>query len=565
MKKKKKPQKLKHHAHHSLAQSIKIKLSVASISIRQWLQEPELQLLLALLGIALFFRFYNFTDLGLTHFDEGIFAAHGAIWVHRPAVFIKYCCIDYAHGPPGLPLLIGFSLKLFGVNDFMTLLPSILLGSLTIPTLYLLAREVDGRQTAFWAALLLAITNFHIVYSRMALTDVPLVFFFVTGLLFGLLAFRQGRWWQFAALGLCTGLALNIKYNGFMAFLFLFPYFAIVMFYEDLLEPLALKKHRFSQVFISFWRKRWKLLVGLAAAIIIAGLSFYPWYFAIDESLGHEDVTKIHRGYAIPIDQGLKKLVGQPTWFFSYFIRWALIPFLFAPLGIVLGFWQWRKEKILILIWTIGYYCLLYFYFPYTRHAIPLVPALCILAGIALDRILRAIFLAVPLLTKYANIVKSALAIALVVFAFVHEYPMLSLDTNSYREAALTVADVAQKDTTIFTDTLRNFRYYIPNSIDILPLRRVINFLQMPGTKLFVFDIHKTWSSATPQFLRDNRQKLNLINKIPNRRYEHILTEPADMNKLEQIKRNPEKFDALLNIYIYRMNGPATIPTEWMK
>ena len=65
----------------------------------------------------------------------------------------------YRHG-------IGMMIKLFGQTPFaLRLLPAIG-GTLAIPALYVLARELFGRRVALMAAILLAVSHAHIHFSR---------------------------------------------------------------------------------------------------------------------------------------------------------------------------------------------------------------------------------------------------------------------------------------------------------------------------------------------------------------------------------------------------------------
>jgi 4-amino-4-deoxy-L-arabinose transferase-like glycosyltransferase len=67
------------------------------------------------------------------------------------------------------------------------------------------------------AALGLALSDFLVLYSRTALTDVLFVTLFVTALAaFTLAETRKSTWWAVLA-GAATGLAWNTKYHGWLA------------------------------------------------------------------------------------------------------------------------------------------------------------------------------------------------------------------------------------------------------------------------------------------------------------------------------------------------------------
>lgn len=84
---------------------------------------------------------------------------------------------------PSLPcmLLVPF-IKIFGLNEFATLLPSALFGILTVLLTYLAVKRRFHSSTALWAAFLLAISPWHVHLSRSG-TEIPLLpCFFMLGL-----------------------------------------------------------------------------------------------------------------------------------------------------------------------------------------------------------------------------------------------------------------------------------------------------------------------------------------------------------------------------------------------
>jgi hypothetical protein len=61
---------------------------------------------------------------------------------------------------------VNFSLYLFGISSFSLRLAAAIGGTLAIPALYLLARQIGGRRIAFIAAFLLAVSHTHTHFSR---------------------------------------------------------------------------------------------------------------------------------------------------------------------------------------------------------------------------------------------------------------------------------------------------------------------------------------------------------------------------------------------------------------
>ncbi len=103
---------------------------------------------------------------------------------------------------------LSWSLWLVGNGMTGLRLPAALVGTATVPILYLFARDLWGRRTALLAALFLATYDYHIHYSRLGANNVwdPL---FVVVTLWALdrgLTKEQGNYRSFLAAGLAMGL-----------------------------------------------------------------------------------------------------------------------------------------------------------------------------------------------------------------------------------------------------------------------------------------------------------------------------------------------------------------------
>lgn len=92
------------------------------------------------------------------------------------------------HMPSGMPYyrslphtwLNSISANTFGLdNEHSYRLPGALLGTLTIPLIFLLARPFTGTAIAFLAALLLSVSEWHIITSRQARMYAPFLLFYV--------------------------------------------------------------------------------------------------------------------------------------------------------------------------------------------------------------------------------------------------------------------------------------------------------------------------------------------------------------------------------------------------
>src|SRR5262249_11803151 len=149
---------------------------------------------------------------GLTHYDEGSYALAGK-WL---ATFGRTSHRFSPGFAPGLfPGLVGVFFALFGIHDYVAIAVSAVAGSMTAGLLYTIGTRRFGARVGIVAALFLATAEYHLVFSRLALTDATFTLLFWAGMacLFEAIESGDRRW--FIAGGIVTGLCWNTKYNGF--------------------------------------------------------------------------------------------------------------------------------------------------------------------------------------------------------------------------------------------------------------------------------------------------------------------------------------------------------------
>jgi len=142
-----------------------------------------------------------FTDLGI---DEAYYFSYARVrdW-------------SYFDHPPLIGQLIYLTtlgLQFCGV--FFVRLGPLLLGTLNLILIYLIGKEIDGRQTGFRAALMASASFYVSVVSGVfIMPDTPLGFFWLISLWFAIKFFLSGhnKWLLF--FGLSVGLAMLSKYQ----------------------------------------------------------------------------------------------------------------------------------------------------------------------------------------------------------------------------------------------------------------------------------------------------------------------------------------------------------------
>jgi 4-amino-4-deoxy-L-arabinose transferase-like glycosyltransferase len=225
-------------------------------------------------------RLWMLPRLGLEHFDEGIYAMSG-FWILSPHGIgaIDPSVIPYA--PPGLPILVGLAYLLTfpwpGVTDTSAIAPSLICGIATIPVSGWLGRRTFGPGAGAAAAAFAALSGPHIVFSRMALTDVPFLLAWLVAFGLGSRFLERPGVGRAVALGLGVGVAQNLKYNGWLVG-------AIVA--AAAMTGLVFERARSLRA-IGF---------GMAAALI-AALVYLPWFLFVERHGGYASLLAHHRSY----------------------------------------------------------------------------------------------------------------------------------------------------------------------------------------------------------------------------------------------------------------------------
>ena len=179
----------------------------------RWRLDPALA---ALLVLAATLRVVGWGSVGLDHFDEGAYAYSAASLAAGGLEAALYPRVELL-APPFQYAAGALSMVLFGISDQALIGLSALLGVGSVGLVYIAGKGWLGRPAAAAAAILLAMSDFHVLYSRSGLADVSFGFWLLGALYcFGQAELRAS--WRWAVLaGLATGAAWNTKYHGWLA------------------------------------------------------------------------------------------------------------------------------------------------------------------------------------------------------------------------------------------------------------------------------------------------------------------------------------------------------------
>ena len=146
----------------------------------------------------------------------------------------------YSHAALGVPTLNAYidwpGIWLLGHTAFSLRLPLALVGLAAVPLLYALVRVAYGRLEAFFAALLLGVSYWHLFYSRVAHSSISYPTIFLGAMLCLMLGLTRRRLWWFAPSGALLGLgiyAYNVDAIAFVAVAAFFIVMALVRFRRE--------------------------------------------------------------------------------------------------------------------------------------------------------------------------------------------------------------------------------------------------------------------------------------------------------------------------------------------
>ncbi len=238
-------------------------------------------MVIALTAIGGVLRLWSFGRLGLSHFDEGIYAASG-LWIFSRQWILGLDPSTIAYAPPGFPFLVGLSYLVFGAGDLPAILVSIVVGTLTIPAVAWLAHRTFGGGAGGVAAAFAALSGAHIAFSRMALTDVSFLLAWVLALIQAQRFLERPGAVRAFVLGAAVGVAQLFKYNGWLA---------------------GLSVMLSAAVWLAFHRREWRSPQtaatwgwGLVAALV-AAFVYWPWFAFVQSQGGYAALLAHQRGY----------------------------------------------------------------------------------------------------------------------------------------------------------------------------------------------------------------------------------------------------------------------------
>ncbi len=238
-------------------------------------------------------------------------------------------------------LLLRPWLTLAGRSEFALRFPSVLMGVLAIPLIFLWGRALFGRSAGAWggllAALLLAVNPYHVWYSQEARMYALVVAIILLSSWWFKEAVEKGGWQRWA----------------------LWYLFVSLGFYIHVLAVLALPLQAFWLLIVPAWRRRWKSALVAIALLILPYLPLIGWQWTL--------LTDVHfrTGHAfVPLPRMLQTLfvvqiqgiLGARAWTFAPPIFLLMSAFFLSPIRKkaigILGSW-WLLPPLLFFLITL--------------------------------------------------------------------------------------------------------------------------------------------------------------------------------------------------------------------
>ncbi|MCA9058936.1 MAG: glycosyltransferase family 39 protein, partial [Planctomycetaceae bacterium] len=276
-------------------------------------------LMLAITVCGLWLRFASLNALCVEHFDEGVYAS--TLW-YNDDFGTDYPGRDF-YAPPLLPTMIAAGQATLG-DHLAPFWFSLLTGTLTIPVIWWFTRSFFGKAAGLFAATTIALSDYHIIYSRMAMTDVPALLFTLLAIGLALRGINSISTRHMAAAGFCCGLAWWTKYTGWLPLAVVGSGSMVWWFW----------KGRRRIRFVSLCR----LQLTMAATTLI---TFSPWWMALQDVGGLSAVSQNQAGYVSGFSVWTSQLATQLANQKLLDGRFGHIALLAGML--IAGVWRWKK------------------------------------------------------------------------------------------------------------------------------------------------------------------------------------------------------------------------------
>jgi 4-amino-4-deoxy-L-arabinose transferase-like glycosyltransferase len=315
--------------------------------------------LIAIISLAAFLRFWELGRVGLRG-DEAVYAGQAAVLAGAKG-YSPYFILQ-SRGDSNFLLfqeVVSAVYRVTGVSDLSARAVAATFSILTVIVTYLIGTALFGRRTGLFSALLLAVGGYAVMLGRLALLDSALTFLFATAMLCmikWILTKRSGWLYGFAA---AASLTIQAKIAGGLALLVAASYLLVnrsagQLTRRRLLIAAGVFLIALTPVLVQL-ATNWELYAGFLSTSIRRA-SAVPWYYYAQVLLSHDG------------------------------------PFLLTLYTVGIAFAVGRRSRadLLPLLWVLTV-AVFYQIYPLKafNYLLPILPALAILSGRALDALVQ--------------------------------------------------------------------------------------------------------------------------------------------------------------------------------
>lgn len=468
-------------------------LPTARIDDAEEARGAPLWVFLLVLASAVVLRFWNLGSAGISHWDAGTYTA-GPLGVG-----------PYGEGdvvlfqtPPLVPGLFALVFGVWGPADTLAMGVVAMLGIATVATVFFAGRRWVGDPAALAAAAALAGMQYHLLFSRQALTDVPFGFFLLITAWAFTSAVRERSWFLAIAAGVAAGAAILTKYHGVLAL-------AIAGAWLLARRSRIARERTGDEVPRRAWGL-WLLAVAIATVPAI-------WLIAhIDRTIGLTEFRASRREwlsdpglYLIPMTA---RLVLRSLW--EWVSPFVLVP---AIVGFVVMLRRRSPGDLMICIFAGILLAALPFYRFYPRLLVPSLVPLAFAAGVGLDAAARRL---APRWTWGRTAAISLLVLVPSAWGSRHT---LALEDRGYDWTARFLRQAPKDpdpDVLVLQHSVLFYLYGSSHPFICYDQPGALEALESGRFRYLVTDLRLIHAPEFREFLEANREKLKLVAEIGN-------------------------------------------------
>lgn len=359
--------------------------------------ELDIWIILVLI-LAAIINFYNITRGGLSIFDEATYSYAAKKVLEGNLLYLG------GGFKPLYMVFVTIGNLVFGIHNYSGTIISGLFGLLSIYITYLIGLKLFNRKIGTIAGLILAVTQYHVYFSKVTLAEVVSTAFYGLTILvyiYSYTAEKKAQNWILLLVSLLIGIHFLIRFNSpvIIGLLLVFEFIHLISKRYDL-KILPPKRRQTCRAALYKATIKRALIICVPAILIILAISIVYWLLAPHNSNMAWQVS-------IRTTQGLVDLITRTGKEADFLYYTRGLWYLTSPITLILGllglFVYNKKTKFgngsnIVTVWFLF---LFLFYSSYYNHQmrlfLPAVPALALLAAKAI------VFLSRPKADKLAN------------------------------------------------------------------------------------------------------------------------------------------------------------------